>query len=292
MKIKEEKAGSKAKCPKCQQAFVVPDPAAASEAAAAIDEDPDLPYELTPMVETSAKPDVLGRDGVAGSAPRTSSRDTDGANKPSVASLMKDFAAKKKKGKRADTEEVATASAAQTSGTAADALARAYQQKRANAGAPKPAKPLISADRRLMLEYFAKAIPAVLIAVLLGYCLYAWVTRDVYRGPPLVQVSGTLTRNGQPLAGMQVRLVPVLSGDELLDAGSKDGPPARSSSTGRTDAQGKFQMMYTALIPGVTIGPHTMEIADSSGIPFNVSEDLQQQNIPENGITDLKINLK
>ena len=301
MKIKEEKAGSSAKCPQCKTAFVVPvgsrkkgrDDASPENAANDPIEDADLPLELTPQAEVS---DDHRRSATVLSSVRSAAPGIENDSlqeKPSVASLMRDFAASGQKAKKPKSvRETTPVSTAQTTGTAAEALERAYQQKRASAGNPKPKPPRISEDQRLMLGFFARAIPLVLGALIGSYALLMWVTRDVYHGPPLVHVAGTLTKNGVPMAGMRVRLVPVLRGDELVSTGDKDAAPQRNASAGLTDAEGKFVMMYTALIKGSTMGSHTLEVTDTSGIPLSIPEEIQNQDVPETGISDLVINLK
>jgi phage FluMu protein Com len=121
LKIKDEKAGTDAKCPKCKRPFVVPQPAeddgieielppaAPAPAAAAgapvelpIDLPVDLPLDLTPEVaqtEDFDPADVLnsGRPAarsVTPSAPAPQAVPPD--RRPSIAELMKDFESTKK----------------------------------------------------------------------------------------------------------------------------------------------------------------------------------------------------
>jgi nitrate reductase NapE component len=296
MKIKEEKAGSKARCPQCKLPFVVPAPGTADgqEADGDSSADPDLPLELTPEVEVpdavfpvSQSPSYkiqVGK-GTAGSAAED--------KKASVASLMRDFeATKTKKKSRRSAAEVPTL-AAQTTGTAADALARAYQQKRENAAnpQPKPAPSLLTPERRLAVAYFSKLIPAVLIALLAGYGVYRWMVQDVYNGPPLARVSGVVKKNGLPVEGIGLRFVPRITGDDVVSSGKSPGKAGKSSSSAKTDASGQFRMMYTALVEGVPIGACTLELSDSIGLPIRVPEKYQNQTVPEEGLTDLQIDL-
>lgn len=298
MKIKEEKAGSKARCPQCKLSFVVPAPGAADgeEEIADLSSDPDLPLELTPEVDV---PDVAAPQSLS---PSFGSRGGNGAagsaadeKKASVASLMRDFEAaktKKKKTRRSAAAEL-PAHAAQTTGTAADALARAYQQKRESASnpQPKPAPSLLTPERRLAVAYFSKLIPAVLIALLAGYGVYRWMVQDVYYGPPLARVTGVVTRHGQPVEGIGLRFVPRVTGNDVVSSGESPGQPGKSSSSAKTDASGKFRMMYTALVEGVPIGACTLELSDSVGLPIAVPEKHQYQTVPEEGLTDLQIDL-
>ncbi|MFM7057518.1 MAG: hypothetical protein ACKO2P_11420, partial [Planctomycetota bacterium] len=175
LKIRDEKAGTDAKCPKCRRAFVVPEPDAddgieiedaAANAPAAdlpIDLPVDMPIELTPEVSspeafdagnflTSSPAATPARPAAAPATPASSAA----GRKPSVAELMKDFESTKKskdrdKGRKS-AEPPRGASSAETTGSAADALARAYPQKLDTASAPPPLAPpsliIITASRQ------------------------------------------------------------------------------------------------------------------------------------------------
>jgi hypothetical protein len=67
--------------------------------------------------------------------------------------------------------------------------------------------------------------------------------------PPLGQVSGTVTLNGEPLANATVRFTP---------AG-----PGRTSQ-GTTDAAGRYELHYLREIPGANIDRHTVRITTAS----------------------------
>ena len=63
--------------------------------------------------------------------------------------------------------------------------------------------------------------------------------------PDLGQVSGTVTLDGQPLAGANVVFKPTTG----------------STSTGQTDAQGKYSLSYGHGLQGAVIGEHTVMIS-------------------------------
>ena len=178
LKIKDEKAGTKGKCPKCKADFLVPQPEVeeSAEVAASPEEEPidepvdsvDMPIELTPEVPESDDFDPLSVLGAStGPVGSRSSRSETMERKPSMAEMMKDFdSAKKGRDKKATSETVRTsaiaASALETSGTAADALSRAYQQKRDSASAPsKSAKDVKAQEERALLTEFItrRALP-------------------------------------------------------------------------------------------------------------------------------------
>lgn len=62
--------------------------------------------------------------------------------------------------------------------------------------------------------------------------------------PELGTVSGTVTWDGKPLANADVQFSP------------QTGRP----STGTTDANGKYQLLYTQDQPGAKVGKHTVRI--------------------------------
>ena len=67
--------------------------------------------------------------------------------------------------------------------------------------------------------------------------------------PPLGQVSGTVTLDGEPLYGVIVMFKP------------DEGRPA----TGVTDAEGKYQLVYRYGVNGAKIGPNTISFAYPTG---------------------------
>lgn len=268
----------------------------AAESSRNMDDDPDMPLELTPEVasENSFDPTDVLRATTSPAAPR---RDFGAAaaadRKASVADMMREFEASKKKDRKnpESSARPATVSAAQTAGTAAEALSRAYQQKRDNAANPKAKTAEVNVERELMIGYLKQAVPAVLGVLMLAYGLYSYMNRTVYTGAPLAPVYGVLTRSGDPMVGYTVRLVPLLSAEELSGTGSEEGKPGRSTASGVTSAEGTFSMMYTIDAEGATIGDHTLEIVDPSGLGVAVPAQYQKQTVPPEGIESLRIDL-
>lgn len=254
------------------------------------DEDPDMPLELTPAAPSAEPFDPSSRSG--GRAGRRSSSASDEERRASVADLMKDFdSSRRKEKKTAETVAPAPVSTMATSGTAAEALSRAYQQKRENASNPRPKPVKENLERELFIAYLKKNVPYVLLALVLSYGLYKVVNRRVYTGPPLAPVYGQLTRVGEPLAGYQVRLVPVQSAAEQESTGRGNSPPGRSTASGITDEEGYFTMMYSIEDAGASIGDSTLEIMDASGIGIHVPPEYEQQTVPPEGIDSLRIDL-
>jgi hypothetical protein len=65
-------------------------------------------------------------------------------------------------------------------------------------------------------------------------------------GNGFARVKGKVTFNGQPLEGATVKFQPTA--------------PGGSSSSGVTDADGRYELMYTFNTPGATPGEHTVSI--------------------------------
>jgi hypothetical protein len=73
-------------------------------------------------------------------------------------------------------------------------------------------------------------------------------------GPDVAAVSGRVTLDGRPLASADVSFQP-------------DG--AQRASSGRTDADGRYQLMYKRGQPGALVGEHTVRISVSRELVRN-----------------------
>jgi hypothetical protein len=93
---------------------------------------------------------------------------------------------------------------------------------------------------------------AFAIAILLGGCKPGGPD---YSDLGLVEVTGKVTLDGQPLAGVTVRF---------------EGPPSRFAD-GKTDSGGNFQLMYDSTKPGCTPGEKVVRI--TSGAPGEETEE-------------------
>ncbi len=79
--------------------------------------------------------------------------------------------------------------------------------------------------------------------------------------PKLGRVTGTVTIDGQPAPDVNVTFTP-----------AEGGRP----STGKTDASGKYSLVYSASAMGAAIGKHEVSISGSGGFS---DEDLDDPNI-------------
>ncbi len=189
LKIKDDKAGTKARCPKCRLEFVVPPPdnddaevshfeatleVAAGSESARIESADSTADDFDPMAILGG---TAGPD--AGSAGSGTARLSSEPRKFSVAEIMRDFETGKKKVRKAGPDNarpVVSAATSETTGTAAEALSRAYQQKMKRdptASSSKSLKDIRSAEQReLLVDFFKKKVaPGLLI---LGLCIFAY----------------------------------------------------------------------------------------------------------------------
>jgi len=305
LKIKDEKAGTNGKCPKCKTEFVVPTPASendievemegpvtASAPAAPIDDDVDMPIELTP--EVADDPDFDPLDVLSAQAPakpvaaaRTSSFGTD--KKPSVAELMRDFEAAKKKERKAEStpEAVRTpvaASPEQSAGSAASALSKAYQQKRESANAPKvSAKDAQAAEQRALLMEFLKkkAGPAMAAIAVVLYGYYWYMFSESYKGLPLYPVTGRVISQTNSVEGLRVQFRPL----------AESSDDTRSSAEGTTAKDGSFRLMYEIPYEGAPEGKYEVVIYEASGAPLPLSEGTPTLSVTASGKNEFDINL-
>ncbi len=86
---------------------------------------------------------------------------------------------------------------------------------------------------------------------ILAACLFAFAVGCGSGGdtPPLGQVTGTVTLNGEPLDGATVEFQP------------DNGRP----SIGMTDAEGQYSLLFRADTPGALVGTHTVRITSQRG---------------------------
>ncbi len=305
LKIKDEKAGTNGKCPKCKTEFVIPFPAeyvdvevevyGVAKTSARVDapvDHVDMPIELTPEVsddQDSDPLDVLNGLAAAGRASAVRSTPAVTDKKPSVAELMRDFNAGKKKDRTRDSASelnrpATTAVAEKTVGTAANALSRTYQQKRDSANAPtvsaKDAK--VAEQRALLMEFLLKKagpIAATIAVLLYGYIWYT--TRDVYNGLPLYQVTGKVVSQTTPVEGLRVQFFPVSEGLE----------DKRSSAEGMTTKDGSYRLIYEIPFEGAPEGKYDIVVLGPSGSPLPLVEGTPTVTVSATGKNDFEIRL-
>lgn len=288
LKIRDELAGTSAKCPKCKTKFTIPQPEAVPAGAAAgspgtsagetaedLPEKPvDMPRELTPMPELAARKSAAAvLDSSSGSGLFAAPQDSSGSGiRPSVADLMKEHQEKKKqkdqkreKRKAGSLADAAAAAEAMTAGTAADALNRNYDQKRGHAGEPPP----LTREERRQLEQkealqraLKTAGPFAAGGIVILALLISWFHSE--KVPDLYDVTGVVTVAGAPMEGLEVRFAPILADDNQGEAGQQN------SSAGRTDAEGRYELMYNEDNEGAIEGRHRVIIQTDDGIVYTL----------------------
>lgn len=280
LKIRDELAGTKAKCPKCKTAFVIPSQSAQKKKAKVAattgpteeEADPiDMPQEITPIPDLSLMHNESAA-GMTGSGPSIDAVPADNVPKPSIAELMREHEEqrkkKKDKKKKGGLAEAAAAAEVMTSGTAADALTRNYDQKRGKAGEPPP---LTREERReaenraALFSYAKKAIPVAigLAVAIVGF--FTWYYAEPL--PELGYVTGVVTQGGSPVtAGYEIQFVPLKDpNDAGQDKGKKDAG-MRNPSTGYTDDEGRYILKYNEDVEGAILGEHRVYIRTSSQV--------------------------
>lgn len=276
LRIRDEKAGTDAKCPKCRTAFVVPAADEATDAQAvesAADDGTtdflvDMPFELTPeadipeITETPQpyipQPDVQAPTSTPG--------------RPSVADLMREHEATRKKTSKKATADTAPAAEVST-GSAADMLA-AYHEKRDSSKTPQKSRTEQRADeeRQAMVTFVQKRLlPGSVVAALLIFGWYWWMTREVYEGPPLYEVTGTISVEGTPAEGVRVEFAPNNPAPDQ---------PAMSAS-GITDSEGRYRLEAFAGFAGAPAGAYVVGLTGANGSPLQVPEAQVQQTVSE-----------
>lgn len=290
LKIQDELAGTKAKCPKCKTPFVVPaesrkpKDSVSKEPQEDLDDLIDMPRELTPPVQFDTEDGFDPLDVLAGSQPAMTAvaiPTADTAPKPSVAELMREHEAtlaskRKKRDKTAKTgglNEAAGAASMMSAGTASEALTRNYDQKRGKASEPPPLtrEELRQKEQQEALKEFAVkgSVALVGLAVVL-YFFTGWLFSASL--PDLSYVSGVVTVEGQPLANVDVMFSRKKAPDgvDIDDDGS-------TTSMGSTNSQGQYTLMFDSENEGVLPGTHSIYIVSSSGISYVVPPHLQNQ---------------
>lgn len=302
LKIKDEKAGTNAKCPKCKTPFVVPQPdeddgieveseAPPVPAAAPVDDMVDMPIELTP--EVSASDDFDPMDVLSGPTSASPSLDRRSSapvappsRKPSMAEMMKDLEISKKKEAKKSSPDMSrpAASSLQTAGSAADMLSKAYQQKRESASAPpKSAKDAKAAEEREMLTEFIKtrALPAIAIIGCAIAAFWWYNNQPVEIGPPRYDASGIITKGGAPAKNINVYFDPIAT----------DAADNRQAYQGTTDENGYFSLNYSAELTGAAAGDYQVSFADAGGASIPHPDGQLKLTVTPDGPNEFKIDL-
>ena len=124
-------------------------------------------------------------------------------------------------------------------------------------------------------------LPGLAIFFVLAYGWSWYINREIYDGPPLFEVSGVVTKSGQPLAGVRVEFGPEAAGSEeqVLQASAI------------TDDQGRFRLSAFAGQYGAPAGNYVVGLSDASGIPLKVAEEDLRKTVSADGSNEFEFKL-
>lgn len=292
LKIKPEKAGQQGKCPKCKSEFTIPEESTPqepqnSEPLPSEDDLIDMPLEVTPAVvlpkQSNTASDEFDPMGVLNSDSASGGVATavgSGEMKPSVADLMREHQEKRareeaKRLKRQQKKALNPLLAEmETSGSAADAITRTYERKREEASdaAPLSRDERRAKENRAAIIRFSLQLAGVLtLVIVFGVGLFTYVLSS--SGPAVVEVTGKVTFQGQPLSGYRVQFEPIQKiGGPALEGGT---------SSGRTSATGDFVLQYKPNVAGAVVGLHKVTIENTSGLLLRLPPEMAEQEVTE-----------
>ena len=267
LKIKDELAGTKGKCPKCKTKFIVPDPETSTPtedkssdgagskqsmadwlAAEEQNSGGEYSADLPPVDE----PDELTEDPTAALFDDFETPSVFVPDEPDPAEVKAE--SKKKRRERKSREKKKAPSAASTAGSAQALLNATAEKKRMQAGMPDVVDDDEGSYTVDAIKYYGTrlAIPAVGFLVSC-YFIYSWLSSDSLDLPPLGQVSGVVTMDNQPVKGVYViferEFAPT---EERFNA----------TAGGVTNAQGEYEIVFSTAhnVYGAVIGPNIVRI--------------------------------
>lgn len=236
LKIKDELAGRKANCPQCKAPLQIP----------SLESD-DAPPQPVPG-ELSEEDAIFGRGFFDAEAPPrpqkldlSSEQDEDDEPVPAVA---------EEKPKKKKKEGGFTAARPATTENAAD-IAGSLLTKTGKKNRPDEVE---EEDDKVEYDFSeikylltTRVLPAV-GAIVGAFLLYLWLSSSESNLPPLAEVSGRVTLDGEPVAA-QLKFIP---SDENVEG---------SGSVAQCNADGTYEAYYSADAKGAVIGPNTIRIS-------------------------------
>ncbi|MFO1006719.1 MAG: hypothetical protein U0929_12235 [Planctomycetaceae bacterium] len=138
---------------------------------------------------------------------------------------------------------------------AQDLLARSMEESRVRAGEMPEAKPRFDFDFAGMFREFGLKSGGMILGTIVGaYLIYAGMQSMIgtkVHLPPLGYVSGNITYEGQPAAGVKVYVSPV----ERAIPGANEKKERARDSIGITNLSGDFVAYYLPDTAGARVGP-------------------------------------
>ncbi|TWT58490.1 hypothetical protein KOR42_18650 [Thalassoglobus neptunius] len=273
LKIRDDKAGSAAKCPSCKNKFVVPEPTSDESSEASGDSPPVKKKASSPKTERpeTAKASKASKKSEAKTKPAADPDEfdpadflmEDGPGAKASAGLVEKAPADKgpatdSQGRRLLTPNSASAAkrasmspaaaaaedaSINASANARDLLTKTMDESRVKASSmpaaeKKPSFDFSGAQKELIR--YSPHIGGALAAILVAYFIAQSIFGEGVDLPPLYDVSGTVTVNGKALPNVTVIFEPL----DATKGGADGGPKRLRTSTGVTDENGYFSLYY------------------------------------------------
>jgi len=285
LKIKDDRAGTDGKCPKCKKKFIVPEPNEPSpedaeapapkkkKPASAATKDKAPAQKPAEKPQPAEKPEAekkpaeneddfdldafLMEDGpVKAKEPEPKAGAGGGRKTPSgrkrVVPTMDDDAPQDMSPAAASAASAASA-AMGASANAKDLLGQTAEASRIKASSIPEDDRGPAIDYSMFRAQLMQALPyavGVVVAVGLLYWLMSSMLATKVDVPPLAHVSGTVTLDGKPMTDYIVNLTPVFNTFKT-DGGDEIKV---ATASGVTDENGYFELIYIEGYPGAPIG--------------------------------------
>lgn len=288
MKIKDELAGTPAKCPKCQSEFTVPQPdaeevvepkpAVVSDTAVKSAEE-SLEDEYQRILMGDSPNDAGSRRKAADSNAFLSTESSD--ESPAVAESDSGAPTKSRPDPQPGKSGVRSAaeiSAALMKNKAEPTLKKSGRAFGEADNDKASARAKHAAEAR---NYYVKQLGVgglVLVVIVSGLYWLSSAMMGRVKMPPLGRVSGIVTMDDKPLPGATVTFQPVFDGPKV---DNKIG-----GSVGVTDASGRYDLLYVENVHGAAVGKHLVQVRAQSEVGLEVVPD--KYNMNSQLITEVK----
>lgn len=281
MKIKDELAGTAAKCPKCQSEFTVPEP----DAAEVVEPKPAVVAETAGKSAEESLEDeyqrILMGDSPNDSGSRRKATDSNAflsteSSDESPAVQESDSGAETKSRPEPQTSKSGVRSAAEISASLMKKGSSEPTLKKSGRAFGEADNDKASARAKHAAEaraYYLKQIGlggVGLVVIVSGLYWLSSAMMGKVKLPPLGRVSGIVTMDDKPLPGATVTFQPVFDGPK---ADTKIG-----GSVGITDASGRYDLLYVENVHGAWVGKHLVQVRAQSDVGLEVVPDKYNMN--------------
>lgn len=242
LSIKDELAGTAGKCPKCNTKFRVPEPTGGSaEPSSEKKKKKSKPVEKEPTEEEM----IFGEDFFkSDDAPRRP--------QPVAPVFEEEKEAKPKKPKKPFGAAKPTGD--NSANIAGDLLAKMGKKNRPSDFVEEEEGEGgydLSAINYLIIWRVLPVVIGLGVLIPLFYWFFSGILVGGVEIPPLAEISGMVTVDGEPAANAELRFVPFQD---------EDHPTSRGLSRAVTGADGSYKPFYKRDIPGVVLGKHNVRV--------------------------------